>query len=137
VLEGFTNISRDVDRLNLERAKIENLTSVIIGNENYIDASGGFATGVSEAHFGQRAPSCGAVEEERGGILSDNPVFAKPNRASNDRFVLMVDTAHTQRIFGFVFCAIGDYVVERTETMTPVSFGSVCLVSYQIAENLC
>ena len=114
-----------------------NLATIVIGDENHIGVSGALAMSIIEAYFGQRSPARSFRKKEVCGMVSNNPVLTKSNRAGNDRFVLMIDAAHAKRILCRILCAIWHVVAERAETTRTVSFRAVGLISDQIIEDFC
>jgi len=70
-------------------------------------------------------------------MVGNNPILAESNWTSNDRLVLMIDTAYSKGVLCLVFCTIRYLVVEGAEAMRTVPLRRFGLVCNQITEDLC
>ena len=68
-------------------------------------------------------------------IICNHPALTEANRASDDYFVVVEHAAHTKRVLRFIFCAIRNFIVERTETLCAMTICIRAHVRYWKAED--
>jgi hypothetical protein len=54
-------------------------------------------------------------------VIRDDPIFSEANRASDCNALASTDATRAERVVRFVFSAIGDFVIERTEFLFAVA----------------
>ena len=127
-------IAGDINCLNFDRTKIYYLASVIIRHQNNIYVASGLAVFIIKANFNQRSPFCIGREEKSGGIVGNNPILTKANRASDRHTVSVIYATNTQGVVSLIFCAVRNFVVEWTEPFFTVADCLWGLVVYRIPE---
>ena len=123
--EWIADISGNINGLYFKRAKINDLPFVVISNKHHVNVPCRLSLKIVQSNFCQRTPIRPVSEEKAGSVISDYPIFTEPNRACNDRMFVIINGTDAQGVFSFIFCTIGDFVVERTTTMGAIAIGGV------------
>jgi len=113
-LKWLPHIPGNIHRLDFQCSKIIYFSMPVISNQNNINISCGIIFRVIQSNFSQASPMGIFWKKERGGLFRNNPILAKPNRASDNNIIFVVNAAYAKRGVCLVFSAIRYFIIKRT-----------------------
>ena len=137
MLEWIPHVAGNINRLNFQRAKITNFAGLVISTKNNINVTSRAAFCILQTNFCQSRPSCACWKKEIRCIICNYPFLTKANWTSDNGFAVVENTAHTERVLSFVFCAVRNFVVKRAKTLCAMAICFGTHVSCRKSENLC
>src|SRR2546423_7082822 len=135
-LERRAHVAGDVTRLYFDGAEVSDSSALIVSDENDIDVACRLALPVIQPDFDKRRPLRFERKEEACGLIRNQPVLPKANRAGDGNRLTVANAAHAERIIRFVFRAIRHFVVEGAQTLAAMAHGFLRLVVCWITEDL-